>query len=492
MYQSTYVHYFLRPFFNTKQEQYIKWVISRSFATRQVVVVTQFRGARKSYSAQRLYLRRVFALGLRGLFWKVRYIETLDKLISAGIIPSKNSTAPSHILSHVNTFVTSFIALVCARLVSALWRGDWRRDAPSSWWDSISFVFEPPSKEDVFVVLLVCAISYRRRNVFIVDGICKMAFKSDKYLTKCDKITDVMGTLKSFAGDGVGVVILSSNEGIDRFFSDRNSTTYLKDELPRATAEELHFALNDMRLEVSIEKMQEVQQYIGMEHHVYSARWWRLVHNEFTSEYKLPRSTLHKVALDLDLEAQRVGFWFALAYSPVVDVAQSLAGYLSTAEIEAVVVELGATAPRRVVLTAALLITGRAEATTAELAKVEGRMDDIRQDLLGLEKRKLIHIMEKALSVAPVTTPNNTSMLEQEFYSLALMKQKLQVSLDRVPHIDNVGADPTAELAFYTAVSKMLGTPDDHFALDVICLRVQPLMKKLVQSVLHEAVPPHR
>jgi hypothetical protein len=58
------------------------------------------------------------------------------------------------------------------------------------------------------------------------------------------------------------------------------------------------------------------------------------------------------------LACEPVARWYALSYSVEVDVAESLKNYFTSDDVERIVSIYGARGPRRLVLTAALLITG--------------------------------------------------------------------------------------------------------------------------------------
>ena len=105
------------------------------------------------------------------------------------------------------------------------------------------------------------------------------------------------------------------------------------------------------------------------------------------SESRIPRVILRKICLQLDLECQPIARSYALSYSAEVDVAASLKGYFTEAEVQLVVKEYGARGPRRFVLTVALLITGR-KATIREAIRGEVVAAHKERDVAALEQDK--------------------------------------------------------------------------------------------------------
>jgi hypothetical protein len=176
------------------------------------------------------------------------------------------------------------------------------------------------------------------------------------------------------------IIALSSNEGICQLFSDKNPTTFHEKKFPPAQRGELVDVLRrTMAPDITLEQFGNLAQNHGMEHHLYSVRWWQIVLdvdqrakslcNDLSGKPVLSRSTLHIVALKLDLACEPVARWYALSYSVEVDVAESLKIYFTSDDVERIVSIYGARGPRRLVLTAGLLITGSDAALRQHIAE---------------------------------------------------------------------------------------------------------------------------
>jgi hypothetical protein len=202
-------------------------------------------------------------------------------------------------------------------------------------------------------------------------------------------------------------------------------------------------------------------------------RWWKIVGpvlDAATPERPLDRATLRVVALKLDLESQDSGRWQALAHSPQVDVRLSLRGYFAEAEIDTVVAAVGPSAPRRVVLTAALLITGLPAALGALSIALSKELADVRTKISSTEGSEFSEVL--------ATLKDREKRIREQMFC---------ISLD-FPHAfkSATASDPQNEIEFefHNDVRRKLFTETlPSLPLDGRCDKTKALIGKCLLSV---------
>jgi hypothetical protein len=296
-------------------------------------------------------------------------------------------------------------------------------------------------------MLAVCLFS-RRRRVLIVDDVLKFEHGSVKEMANVRRTLNLLQQLPP--SENMRIMLVSSNEGIGRLFNDNNKTTYHQVTFPAATDVEMVEALQRMKIPITTEEFLTAKaKYGGMPHHLYSTRWWRSLHLDgcahiATSNDQIPRSMLRETALDLDLMCEPVARSYALAYSKEVDVASALKNFFTSDQVATVVSKYGERGPRRLVLTAALLVTGRE-------ARLRGEMFE------GLVKYVCdeIQLAQQALTVATrehdrKPTPNTEERVMQAVKTL----NDLQAYAERKKIGEAMPAADKQELVFATAIRR--------------------------------------
>ena len=354
------------------QDDALLQAVFASQLSTKVVTVNSFRGARKSTCAARLELRsRIipFRCGFR--LYRIHHVENATSLQILVTSPSLKSgfswsgTAVSYIWGVF--WGTGVVVCMWSVMKLLKWTS---KGLQETIWDEL-----PSGYSLGTAVIGALLLGLLPRRAYIVDDLMRYTFQNTVPKHEC--VTTVLGDLKS-AARKCPVVVLSSNEGLDMFFSDKNPSTYERFVFPAPDKTTLARALNNTD-EMPPRTEEEVQKVFdrfgeGGIHHCASMRWWLITNGD--EKAINDRSVLREVSLKLDLAAEPTGRMFALGYSEKVDVSSFLKGYthFSAEDVKMIVAEIGTVQPRRMVLTCALLVTGRNRAVEQQSSAVEQQL----------------------------------------------------------------------------------------------------------------------
>jgi hypothetical protein len=376
----------LIPFGNLSQEDFL---LTQLRPRAGLTVIHSFRGSRKSITAQRIYRRSRFPplLGrhtIPFLFLDIRYVTStmqLDAELGTSLGGDEsNRNLPADIFSSLlSLFFTSIAVGVVAAVMTFVKKSGKQKDDRGSvtsgeeW--SIEWITQhlPGFSEVIVTVFLAVSFKLLRRRVIIVDDLLKFQLRNKKL-----SVFYVLEQLKQLSLN-INIVVLSSNEGISQLFSDKNPTTFHEEIFPTAKPEEFIGALSRCLPDPpsTCAFRESFNRFGALEHHFMSVRWWQLLSEDgygFRPAEPMSRKTMRRIALLLDLQCEEVARSYALAYSQPADVA-ALSGYFTPTEIEQVAQRYGSKGPRRLLLTAALLVTRdelKIEAAMLEAARNAG------------------------------------------------------------------------------------------------------------------------
>jgi hypothetical protein len=399
------------PFLSDSQETFLTRVGDEAVTERIIRIVTGSRGARLTRTADRLVFRSTYLWPLFPRYWRRKYVHIKNVSQYQAQFHSEMEHAMERYKERLWAYglrVASAGAFTLATTGLVSSGGDdtstqtprpkretLEQTAPSLAQHSRhhsaallhSIVSLAPSFDDsvalatffVFFFVLV-----KRRRVFIIDNVMRFG---QPHGHRRHNVSLMLGDLKCF-GQTYPVVLLSTNEGITHVLEDKNVSTFRHYEFPPATDDELYLAIQKSCHQLapksfltantaqcfSVGDVHRMRSTIGMAHHTSSVRWWMQVYQLVggdeaamlrlcSGETAFSTAALQHIALNLDLQGDDVAGTFGLAYSPMVSVHSSLAGYFNAGVADEVCTLLGSfSCPRRLLLCTALLVAPKSRA----------------------------------------------------------------------------------------------------------------------------------
>lgn len=424
------------PFFSDSQEKFLTHIGDEAVAERIIRIVTGFRGARLTRTADRLVFRSTYLWPLFPRYWRRKYVHIKNVSQYQARFHSEMEHAMERYKERLWAYglrVASAGAFTLATtgLVSSSGTTDEQAAQPQKQRESPpsphqqrqpqprhhstalflqhAIVSLAPSFDDsvalatffVFFFVLV-----KRRRVFIIDDVMRFG---QPHGHRRHNVALMLGDLKCFA-QTYPVVLLSTNEGITHILEDRNVSTFHRVELPAATDEELCLAIQKSCARLAprpfycaanhhhqplqcftTADVHLMRSQVGMAHHTSSVRWWMHLYQLVNADEAIllrlcsgsssfDTATLQQIALNLDLQCDDVAGTFGFAYSPLVDVRTSLSGYFDDRVGDAVCAFIGSSeCPRRLLLCTALLVAQKSNFLA--LGDTNGLGDRVPQEL---------------------------------------------------------------------------------------------------------------
>ena len=451
---------FLPPRSSTQEKFLLSWCAA---APDKLVVMHAFRGCRKTTSANRLVRRHEWGIPVTWPYVYLQLVCVSDMAeLEAALGVSLDSTRPPAAAVVSNRLMSLILTSLAVFAVGVLLI--FMKDGTISIELASQHLKCPDQAEQIVWAIATClAVMYCfRRKVLIVDDI--LNFQYGNAMKKTNAVQCTLDILKQLPLSRHPIIVLSSNEGIGRLFSDKNWTTFHEATFPAAEPAELADVLRRTVVpNMTLDHFNKVKDMHGMFHHLYSVRWWRSVSKRdadirslLSGDPHIDRATLHEIALALDLECQSVARWYALAYSVEVDVGDALKMYFDANEIASIIRLYGAKGPRRLVLAAGLLVTGKEAA---------------RRQQLAIEIAQKIAAQEAAVAVATANIEEIPS--DEASQVLAAEKKKLESLRAYAAQHAPMLPSPTdiAEFKFSCAVRRCVGCVDEEcFKKDETCI----------------------
>ena len=188
---------------------------TRRLQACNLVIVTQFRGARKTTTARRCAIRSRF------FFWQTRIVHIQQ---TPHDNPKAGGPFPSFLQSLVKLAVDVAVSLAAGTvIVSVQWawklRGSGREEAVRGSDDrglGERLRDELPSRENLLALCLMLLIVRTRKTVYVLDDVMQVASSSGSV-----KLT-LRGSLDSLQrlSTSHNIVMITSNEGLTHCFSD--------------------------------------------------------------------------------------------------------------------------------------------------------------------------------------------------------------------------------------------------------------------------------
>ncbi|PHQ86080.1 MAG: hypothetical protein COB65_01565 [Thalassobium sp.] len=319
-----------RPFWRTSQDKFLTDKVFEASRIGKLVVVSGFRGSRKTTTAIRSTLK------LQGWhFWK-------PKVIYAAEFPTESQEAEKAFMARANPPIVTAVLVSLMEVVAAFfllgvvyWAAlvlrKGREVSPSEQWltlmrDELPTLSNVGATVGVVAVVTLFRHKSGRRPFIILDDVVESTTRTVSKM----KVPSMLEKIRSFADSRGGrVILMTSNEGIHTQFVDPNyRSKMVVMTFPAPNPDELAYVLKlvgkDLLSAVTVEQVQEAAK-LYPEHHALSVRWWMELaghqkeNNPKSTEIdikELGRDQLWTIATKLDLAAHKDLQAAALLCSP--------------------------------------------------------------------------------------------------------------------------------------------------------------------------------